>query len=105
MQTDKKEDRNPFFFRKSLMTVLLHLPEGGMWPRQPTDCHHAAPSPYTLHLIIYIPFNFPQRQMPEGDKRLPLSKVSDYFANSNARVSTKLLSLPKQFYRKTYNGK
>lgn len=106
MQTDKKEDRNPFFFRKSLMTVLLHLPEGRMCLRQPAGCHHAVLSPYSpTPYYIYTPFNSPQRQIPEGGKRLPLSKVSDYFANSNARVRTKQLSLPKEFYRKTYNGK
>lgn len=93
------------FFRKSLMTVLLHLPEGRMCLASPRAAimPPRRPAPYTFY--IYVPFNFPQRQMPEGGKRLPLSKVSDYFANSNARVSTKLLSLPKQFYRKTYNGK
>lgn len=57
MQTDKKEDRNPFFFRKSLMTVLLHLPEGRMCLRQPAGCHHAVLQSYTL-LYIYT-FQFP----------------------------------------------
>lgn len=104
MQTDKKKDGNTFFPQIADDCSFTFAGRQNV-PRQPTGCHHAAPSPCTLHLIIYIPFNFPQRQMPEGDKRLPLSKVSDYFANSNARVSTKLLSLPKQFYRKTYNGK
>lgn len=63
MQTDKKEDRNPFFFRKSLMTVLLHLPEGRMCLRQPAGCHHAImPScrPTVLHLIIYIHLSIPR---------------------------------------------
>ena len=104
MQTGKKEDRNTFFSQIADDCSFTFAGRQNV-PSQPTDCHYAAPSPCTLHLIIYIPFNFPQRQMPEGGKRHPLSKVSDYFANSNARVSTKLLSLPKQFYRKTYNGK
>lgn len=59
MQTDKKKDRNPFFFRKSLMTVLLHFPEGRMCPRQSTGCHHAVPSPYSPTPYYIYAFQFP----------------------------------------------
>lgn len=59
MQTDKKEDRNPFFFRKSLMTVLLHLPEGRMCLRQPAGCHHAVLSPYSPTPYYIYTFQFP----------------------------------------------
>lgn len=104
MQTGKKDDRNTFF---SQIADDCSFTFAGR--QNEASSAHGLPScrPVALHPtpFIYIPFNFPQRQMPEGGKRQPLSKVSDYFANSNARVSTKLLSLPKQFYRKTYNGK
>lgn len=106
MQTDKKEDRNTLFFPQIADDRSFIFAGRQNVPPQPAGCHHAVPSPYSpTPYYIYTPFNSPQRQMPEGGKRLPLSKVSDYFANSNAQVRTKQLSLPKEFYRKTYNGK
>lgn len=104
MQTGKKEDRNTFFSQIADDCSFTFAGRQNV-PRQPTGCHHAAPSPYILHLLyIYLSISR-NGKCRKGGKRQPLSKVSDYFANSNARVSTKLLSLPKQFYRKTYNGK
>lgn len=65
MQTGKKDDRNTFFSQIADDCSFTFAGRQNV-PRQPTGCHYAAPSPCTLHLIIYIPFNFPQRQMPEG---------------------------------------
>ena len=65
MQTGKKKDGNTFFSQIAGDRSFTFAGRQNV-PRQPTGCHHAAPSPCTLHLIIYIPFNFPQRQMPEG---------------------------------------
>lgn len=60
MQTGKKEDRNTFF-RKSLMTVLLHLPEGRMCLASPRAAimPPRRPAPYTLHLLYICTFQFP----------------------------------------------
>lgn len=54
MQTGKKEDENTFF-RKSLMTVLLHLPEGRMCLASPRTAimPPRRPISYTL-LYIYL---------------------------------------------------
>lgn len=105
MQTDKKEDRNTFFFpqiaddRSFIFAIRQNVSP------QPAGCHHAVPSPYSPTPYYIYAFQFPATANTGRGKRLPLSKVSDYFANSNAQVRTKQLSLPKEFYRKTYNGK
>lgn len=60
MQTDKKEDENTFFSQIA-DAVLLHLPEGRMCLVSPRVAIMPPRRPTVLYLIVYIPFNFPQR--------------------------------------------
>lgn len=54
MQTDKKKDGNTFFPQIADDCSFTFAGRQNV-PRQPTGCHHAAPSPYTLHLLyIYL---------------------------------------------------
>lgn len=57
MQTGKKDDRNTFFPQIADDCSFTFAGRQNV-PRQPTGCHYAAPSPCTLHLIIYT-FQFP----------------------------------------------
>lgn len=54
MQTDKKKDGNTFF-PQIVDDCSFTFAGRQNVPRQPTGCHHAAPSPYILHLLyIYL---------------------------------------------------
>lgn len=58
MQTGKKEDRNTFFSQIADDCSFTFAGRQNV-PRQPTGCHHAAPSPCTLHLLYICTFQFP----------------------------------------------
>lgn len=58
MQTGKKEDRNTFFSQIADDCSFTFAGRQNV-PRQPTGCHHAAPSPYILHLLYIYTFQFP----------------------------------------------
>lgn len=53
MQTGKKEDRNTFFSQIADDCSFTFAGRQNV-PRQPTGCHHAAPSPCTLHPTPFI---------------------------------------------------
>ena len=57
MQTGKKEDRNTFFSQIADDCSFTFAGRQNV-PRQPTGCHHAAPSPCTLHPTPYYIYTF-----------------------------------------------